>query len=124
MPHGRRSMTDETTKRLRDALAACRAIEQFTAGLDFAAYEASDLVRSAVERKLEIVGEALKRAEDEDATLIEQLPELRQIVGLRNRVIHGYDAVDDEIIWDVVQHKLPVLSTLLADLLGHEGVER
>src|SRR5688572_26434278 len=117
MPHGNRSMTDETTKRLRDALAACRAIARFTEGLDFPAYEASELVRSAVERKLEIVGEALKRAEDEDAALVEQVPDLRKIVGLRNRVIHGYDAVDDEIIWDVVRHKLPALEQQIIELL-------
>jgi uncharacterized protein with HEPN domain len=110
-------MTDEAAKRLRDALNACRAIATFTAGMDFAAYEASHLVRSAVERQLEVVGEALRRAEDEDAALIERLPDLRRIVGIRNRIIHGYDAVDDEIVWDVVQSKAPALAADLTALL-------
>jgi uncharacterized protein with HEPN domain len=111
-------MTDATRKRLLDALAACRAIASFTEGLDFPAYEASLLVRSGVERQLEIVGEALNIAADQDATLAEQVPELRRIVGLRNRIIHGYDTVDDEIIWDIVQSKLAALEAQLVLLLG------
>ncbi len=114
-------MTDEITKRLRDVLAACRAIVSFTEGLDFSGYEASLLVRSGVERQLEIIGEALKRAEDADADLVQQIPDLRQIVGLRNRVIHGYDAVDDEIVWDVVRTKLPHLETQILALIDGSG---
>lgn len=115
-------MTDPVAKPLRDALAACRAIAMFTKGVDFDGYEASDLLRSGVERKLEIVGEALKRADAADATLVEQVPELRGIVGLRNRIIHGYDAVDDEIVWDIVQSKLPALARTLAAVLGDDEV--
>ena len=72
-------------------------------GVDFAAYERDDMVRDAVERRLGIIGEALNRAAVLEPALVDRVPELRQIVGLRNRVIHGYDAVDDEIVWDVVQ---------------------
>ena len=110
-------MTDETKKRLHDALPACRAIRSFTAGLDFAGYAANLLVRSGVECQLEIVGEALNVAADRDAAVAEQLPELRRIVGLRNRIIHGYDTVDDEIVWDIVQTKLAVLEAQLASVL-------
>jgi uncharacterized protein with HEPN domain len=49
--------------------------------------------------------------------LAEQLPELRQIVGLRNRVIHGYSDVNAEIVWNVVEHRLPSLEERLVDLL-------
>ncbi len=111
-------MTDRVEKRLRDALRACRAIAAFTEGVDFSGYEADLLLRSGVERQLEIIGEALKRAEDEDPVLAELVPELRGIVGLRNRVIHGYDAVDDEIVWDVVRINLPVLEVRMRALLG------
>jgi uncharacterized protein with HEPN domain len=110
-------MTDRSAKRLRDALAACRAIAAFTDGADFSGYEENELLRSGVERKLEIVGEALKYAEDEDATLGERITELRGIVGPRNRIIHGYDAVDDEIIWDIVQSKVPTLVAQLEAVL-------
>ena len=111
-------MTTETRQRLLDVLVSCRAIGQYTIGLDFAAYERDDMVRDAVERRLGIIGEALNRAAVLEPGLVDRVPELRQIVGLRNRVIHGYDAVDDEIVWDILQHKLSGLQSRVAELLG------
>lgn len=52
--------------------------------------------------------------------LVDDIPELRSIVGLRNRVIHGYYEVNAEIVWAVVQDRLPLLQTRLADLLGED----
>jgi uncharacterized protein with HEPN domain len=103
---------------LRDALDSCRAIHRYTAGIDFAAYLSEDEKRDVVEPRLGIIGESLHRAEILEPALADQLPELRQIVGLRNRVVHGYDAVDNVIIWDAVQNRLPSLATRLAHLLG------
>jgi uncharacterized protein with HEPN domain len=110
-------MTNETHQRLLDVQISCQAIGQYTAGFDFAAYERDAMVRDAVERRLGIIGEALSRVATLEPSLVDRIPELRQIVGLRNRVIHGYDAVDDEIVWDVVQHWLPRLHTPVAELL-------
>ena len=114
-------MTTETRRRLRDALRSCHAIGRYTAGLDLAGYEQDDMARDAVERRLGIIGEALNRAVASEPALAEQFPELRQIVGLRNRVIHGYDVVNAEIVWTVVQHRLPRLQERLADLLGDDN---
>ncbi|MDP9365228.1 MAG: DUF86 domain-containing protein [Chloroflexota bacterium] len=111
-------MNDATKKRLLDALLACRAIARYTASLDFAAYEQDELIRDAVERRLGVVGEALNRAAAADPILAERFPEIRRIVALRNRVIHEYDAVDDEIVWDVVTRRLPGLQARLEALLG------
>jgi uncharacterized protein with HEPN domain len=111
-------MTTETRWRLRDALRSCRAISRYTAGLDLAAYERDDMVQDAVERRLGIIDEALNRAASLEPALAEQLPEFRQIVGLRNRVIHGYDDVNADIVWNMVEHMLPSLQTRLVDLLG------
>jgi uncharacterized protein with HEPN domain len=108
----------ETLKRLQDALAACDAAAQFTAGLNFEAFAASALIRSAVERQFEIVGEALGKAAREDESLVRSIPEIPRIVGLRNRLIHGYDNVDDQLVWDVVQTKLPELARALRKLSG------
>ena len=113
-------MTSETRRRLLDALRSCLAIDRYTAGLDLAAYERTDIVRDAVERRLGIIGEALNRAQSLEPALAEQLPELRQIVGLRNRVIHGYDDVNAEIVWNVVQHMIPSLQARLADLVAED----
>ena len=114
-------MNDETKKRLVDALEACRAIVQFTVGTSFAAYAADSMRRAAVERKFEVLGEALNRAEESAPELTERLPEIGRIIGMRNRIIHGYDAVDDEIVWDAVQHKIPLLLENLSALLGDKG---
>ena len=110
-------MEVEVAKRLLDALEAARRIRKFTATLDFAQFSANEMVRSAVERQFEIIGEALGKAGAADSSLAESIPELPKIVGLRNRLIHGYDSVDDEIIWDVVQNKAsPLAEQLEAEL--------
>jgi uncharacterized protein with HEPN domain len=110
--------------RLLDVLQSCRAICQYTAGLDFAAYQGNSMVRDAVERRLGIIGEALNHAITSDQGLGDHIPELREIVGLRNRVIHGYNEVDDRIIWDIVQNELPVLEARITELLGEDPERR
>ena len=82
-------MNNDTKKRLVDAMEACRAIVQFTAGCNFTAYSGDAMRRAAVERKFEILGEALNRAEELAPELTERLPEIRRIIGMRNRIIHG-----------------------------------
>jgi uncharacterized protein with HEPN domain len=59
----------------------------------------------------------LSRAEISSPDLATLIPETRRIVGMRNRIIHGYDAVDDEIVWDAVQNKIPPLLSQLSKLL-------
>ncbi len=110
-------MTAAAKKRLLDALTACQAIGSFVTGKSFATYESDLLLRSGIERQFEILGEALHLAASAEPALIERIPELRRIVGLRNRIIHGYDSVDDEILWDIVQSKVPALATLLGRML-------
>ena len=114
-------MRNEARKRLLDVAEACAAISEFTAGKGFAAYEGDRMLRSAVERQFEIIGEALGKAADTDASLAQLIPELPRIVALRNRLIHGYDSVDNEIVWDIVRSKLPALETQVRELLQGGG---
>jgi len=102
-------MRREMAKSLLDALEACRAISEFTAGHSFEYYQVNKLLRSGVERQFEIVGEAFNRIEAIDADFRKRLPQMGAIIGMRNRIIHGYDAVDDSIIWDAVQRHVPHL---------------
>lgn len=111
-------MTNEVKKRLLDAVNACDAIAEFVAGKDFLAYENDRLLRSAVERQFEIIGEALNKAATAEASLVAQIPEFHRIIGLRNRLIHGYDNVDDEILWDAVQSKLGPLKAQVDAVLN------
>ncbi|MDQ6655096.1 MAG: DUF86 domain-containing protein [Verrucomicrobiota bacterium] len=114
-------MTDEARKRLLDVMNACDAIAGFVEGKDFAVYQQSKLLRSAVERQFEIVGEALNKAAVAEPQLGSEIPDLHRIVGLRNRLIHGYDNVDDEILWDVVQTKLAPLRLQAAAAMRDPG---
>ena len=116
-------MTNATKKRLHDALVACRAIRGFTDGVAFEDYESDLEKRSAVAYQLAIIGEALDKAVADDPTLHERIPELPRMVGLRNRIMHGYDTVDDAIVWDIVLTKVPGLEAVVAALLDDAGEE-
>ena len=111
-------MKNDARKRLKDISDACAAVERFSAGKNFAAYQDDEMLRAAVERKLEIIGEAFTKLESAEPEVTEKFPELRKIVGLRNRIIHGYDTVDEELIWDVVTNKLPALQQQVESILG------
>ena len=110
-------MKNEAKKRLRDIADCCAAAGRFAAGKSFPDYLADEMFRSAVERKLEIIGEAFAKLEETDPALTENFPELRKIIGMRNRIIHGYDNVDEELVWDVVQNKLPALQQKVESFL-------
>jgi len=111
-------MLDRRLKLLVDALGAIDAAVSFMAGRDLIAYEADLLLRSAVERQLEILGEACTRLAKEHPGLFEEIPAARLAVGLRNRIIHGYDAVDDETVHATVLEDLPRLRQALAAWLS------
>jgi uncharacterized protein with HEPN domain len=89
-----------------------------TAGKSFADFDSDLVLRSAVERQFEILGEALNRLDRLDPTLGAKIPDLRQIVAFRNILIHGYAVIDRARVWRAVQHDLPQLRAPLDDLLG------
>ena len=103
---------------LADVFDATRAIERFRRDLDLDDYRADDLVRAAVERKLEIVGEALNRLSREEPELAERIPDMARIIGFRNVLAHGYDVVDDEVVWDAVTTDLPELAARVEVMLN------
>lgn len=110
-------MNRETRKLLFDALSACQAIRQFVQERTFDDYEGNLLLRSAVERQFEIVGESLNQARQLEETVASLVPDLPRIVGLRNRLIHGYATVNNQIIWSIVHNDLPLLEQQLETVL-------
>lgn len=84
---------------------------------NFFAYQENKQLRRAVERELEIIGEAVNKALVIQSDLSDSIAEARRIVDLRNFVIHGYDKIDDVIIWGVVSKDLPLLETQIEKLL-------
>jgi len=82
---------------------------------NFKKYETNKLLRRAVERELEIIGEAINRILKVDPEI--EISNSRRIVNLRNWVIHSYDNVDNVIIWGIIDKDLPLLKKQVADLL-------
>jgi uncharacterized protein with HEPN domain len=108
----------EVKKCLEDVRQAAELIAQFTAGKSFAEYETDVLLRSGVERQFEIIGEAANRLTKINNVVAAGLPEASRIVAFRNILIHGYDIVDNNVVWDVIQYKLPALREHVARLLS------
>lgn len=79
---------------LWDVREAALAIQSFTAGMDAAGYAGNELVQAAVERKFEVIGEALNQLAKLDATIAARIPDFPQIVAFRNQLIHGYATVN------------------------------
>ena len=82
---------------------------------DFNEYLSNKLLRRGIERELEIIGEAANRILKIDSEII--IENARKIVDLRNWVIHGYDKIDDVIIWGIISKHLPILKTQVDELL-------
>ena len=102
-------MNDETRKNLIDVLQAGEEIQDFVRGMDRKAYGSSPVTQRAVERDFEIIGEALNRIKNTDDELIRKISEHHRIIGFRNILIHGYDVVDEGIVWQAVTKHLPIL---------------
>lgn len=114
-------MTIATKKLLLDVRDAGESILQPTAGKSLAEYSADRFFRRAVEREFEIIGEALNRIDRFDPPTSARISELRLIVDFRNRIIHGYDTVDDTVVWGIVEKYLPLLIEEVADRLDADG---
>ena len=93
------------------------AIQSFTAGLDAAAYAANAMAQAAVERKFEIIGEALNQLVKLNPELAARVPDLPQIVAFRNQLIHGYATVNPSTVWNIAQTALPSLIEAVEALL-------
>ncbi|MBN1580100.1 MAG: DUF86 domain-containing protein [Anaerolineae bacterium] len=99
----------EARKLIYDIDQATKLIAEFTADKGFEDYTIDALLRSAVERQFEIIGEALNRLKKVDPQLLSRISDHQRIIGFRNVLAHGYDVVSDEIVWDIVQNRLKVL---------------
>ena len=113
-------MRRDPRKYLWDAREAARTVLTFVQGRAWEEYRQDVLLRSAVERQLEIVGEALNQLSKRDAELARLIPELGSVVAFRNILVHGYADVDDAAVWRIVSEDLPELESRLDALLDTE----
>ena len=110
----------EAKKYLFDILQAARNLEQFSRDKTISDYEADALLRAAVERQFEIIGEALRRLANEDPDIAGRIDEYQRIISFRNILIHGYAEIDDRIVWGILQGKLPKLLEQVQSLLDND----
>ena len=102
-------MPHDPRKCLEDIRQAGSLILTATAGRTHEEYLNDLILRAAVEREFEIIGEALNRLYKIDPALVDQIPEHRRIIAFRNLLAHGYDSVDHEVVWLTIANKLPEL---------------
>jgi uncharacterized protein with HEPN domain len=100
--------------RVRRQDSSCLFIE----GRGWPEYQADPMVRSAVERQFQIIGEALNRLSRVDATTAALILELPRIVAFRNVPVHGYAVIDNELVWQVASTRVPALVETLDRLLA------
>jgi len=109
-------METEIKKYLFDINESIDSIEKYLGGKrDFNIYLADKMLRRAVEREFEITGEAMSRIEKLDSTL--NISANKLIISMRNRVIPGYDKIDNEIIWGTIIRHLPTLKIEIESFL-------
>ena len=100
MPHSRSAVTDMVN--------AAELALSYVEGIEEAAFLGDQEKQDAVVRRLEILGEAAGRVEESIQERFGDIP-WREAIGIRNRVIHGYESVDAKIVWDTIQNDLPPL---------------
>ncbi|HAU29156.1 MAG TPA: hypothetical protein DCW68_03485 [Rhodospirillaceae bacterium] len=105
---------------LLELKTACQTLRDFTEGKSFADYQSSTLLRSAIERQFEIVGESLNQAQKLDPSLLDKLPDARRIIDFRNRLAHHYWGVSNAVVWGVLENHLPGTVAALDSLLENE----
>ncbi|MCY4156740.1 MAG: DUF86 domain-containing protein [Gammaproteobacteria bacterium] len=106
---------------LSDIESAAADISRYIAGMNSHAYSRDDQTQAAVERKFEIIGEALNRLHQISPEIAERIPRWRKAVDFRNLLIHGYAVVESERVWLFAQNKLPELGSIVRMLLSELG---
>jgi len=102
---------------LYDMQRATDLIAQFTDGQTFNDYAQNEMLRAAVEREFEIVGEAMAQLARLDDQAASQVSEHERIIAFRNILIHGYAQIDHQTVWEVIETKLPILRREIDTLL-------
>ncbi len=106
----------EIEKYLFDIQTSINSINEYLGSTrDFNEYESNKLLRRGIERELEIIGEAANRIYKIDSTI--KIDNVRKIIDLRNWVIHGYDKIDNVVIWGIISKQLPLLKNQIDELL-------
>ncbi len=108
---------DRRKKLLWDVLEFGKAIQSFVNGRTLSDYEQDTLLRLAVERQFEKIGEALRRLMLADSHFAQRITGIADIIAFRNIIAHGYDVIDHPTVWQIIEDRLPVLVAEAQELL-------
>ncbi len=111
-------MQPRSLKLLEDIRDAAAFIREVTTSKTLDDYGTDRLLRQAVERNFEIIGEAVNRLARADSETIEKIDESEHIIAFRNILIHGYDLIDHAQVWKAITEQIPVLLSQVETLLG------
>ncbi|HEX8323207.1 MAG TPA: HepT-like ribonuclease domain-containing protein [Tepidisphaeraceae bacterium] len=114
-------MPPEIEKLLFDMRSAALGIRAYIGAKTFAEYLDDPMLRHAVERQFEIIGEAMTRLRRIDPQAMLRITDASHIIAFRNRLIHGYDVIDHNAIWTIIRDKLPQLITELKTISADEA---
>jgi uncharacterized protein with HEPN domain len=103
-------------------LDAAERARRSVAGVDKSSFEANETLQLALTRLIQIIGEAARDVSPQGRSSLPQTP-WAQIVGMRHRLVHDYDNVDLNILWDVVQQSLPPLITALGEVVPNDPTD-
>jgi uncharacterized protein with HEPN domain len=110
-------MDPKSQKLLKDIKDACDRILSSTSSKTFKEFDEDHILRAAVERWLEIIGEAINRLQRIDPVTAERAGDVPLIIGFRNYLAHGYDTIKANSVWQVVKDDVPRLFKRVKDLL-------
>lgn len=103
---------------LIDVLEACDHLASFAAGRTLQEYERDVMLRSAVERQFEIVGEALRAATKQAPHLATRITDCAAIIAFRNQLTHAYSAIDHATVWGILQSRIATLKSEVQAILS------
>ncbi len=104
-------------KYLYDIKSCCQFLLDFTAGRNVESYKSDRAFRSAIERELQIIGEAMLQLDHNHPKIAEKISEHRNIISFRHVLVHGYDSLDPGTVWNVIDKKLSILLKQTEDIL-------
>lgn len=102
-------MQRKAKKYLHDMGEACRLVVDFIEGKSWNDYQDDVPLQSAVERQCQILGEALHQLHKNFPSVAERIPDHRDIINFRHVLVHGYDKVENEVVWGVANTNVPKL---------------
>ncbi len=109
-------MKYDHTDSLQDIYYSMQLTQEFTHGMSFSEFHADEKTVFAVIRCIEVIGEAVKRLPEPFRESYSDIP-WKAMAGMRDRLIHGYDIVDDEIVWNTVTQTIPSLLSRFSEIL-------